>query len=241
MGYGLWSALQPIVDLQTGTVLAHEALLRGEPGTAWESPHALFEKATALGHRVTLEAIARDLSLRRLKDLPPTQKLFMNIDALSPDIPALPGHLEVDPRRVVLEISEQQPVLTNALLLEQVEGWRSAGHAIALDDYGAGYMGIGALLTLRPDVLKLDRVIIANLDQDSQRQIIVRHMVGMCQELGITLLAEGIETPQELVVVRELGVQVGQGFLLGKPAANPVTAVFLPTDGNSVAGVHYRP
>lgn len=228
MGYGLWSALQPIVDLETGTVLAHEALLRGAPGTAWESPAALFEKATALGQRVTLEAIARDLSLQRLYDLPPTQKLFMNVDALSPDIPALPGHPEIDPRRVVLEISEQQPVLTNPVLLEQVERWRAAGHAIALDDYGAGYMGIGAILTLRPDVLKLDRVIIAGLDQDPQRQIIVRHMVGMCQELGVMLLAEGIETRQELEAVQQLGVRVGQGFLLGRPHANPVTAVSMP-------------
>lgn len=228
MGYGLWSALQPIVNLQTGAVLAHEALLRGAPGTTWESPAALFEKATALGHRVTLEAIARDLSLRRLNDLPPNQKLFMNIDALSPDIPALPGHPEIDPQRVVLEISEQQPVLTNPPLLAQVERWRAAGHAIALDDYGAGYMGIGAILMLRPDVLKLDRVIIAGLDQDSRRQIIVRHMVGMCQDLGITLLAEGIETGPELAVLQHLGVGVGQGFLLGRPQVDPVTDVAIP-------------
>ncbi len=229
MGYGLWSALQPLVDLNTGRVLAHEALLRGAPGTEWESPAALFVKATQLGHRVTLEAIARDLALRRLPDLPAHQKLFINIDAMSPEIPAMPGHPDVDPRGVVLELSEQQPVLTNPSLLAQVQAWRKAGHAIALDDYGAGYMGIGAILTLEPDVLKLDRVIVAELDQDPKRQIIVKAMVRMCRELGMTLIAEGIETPAELWTLQDLGVTVGQGFLLGKPGRDPVLEVTLPS------------
>lgn len=228
MGYGLWSALQPLVDLTTGDVLAHEALLRGAPGTEWESPAALFAKATQLGHRVTLEAIARDLALRRLADLPDNQKLFLNIDAMSPEIPAMPGHPDIDPRRVVLEVSEQQPVLTNPSLLEQVAQWRARGHSIALDDYGAGYMGIGALLLLRPDILKLDRVIVADLDRDPKRQIIVKHMVQMCRELGVTLIAEGVETVDELHVLQDVGVTVGQGFLLGRPAQDPVARVELP-------------
>lgn len=229
MGFGLWSALQPLVDLNTGNVLAHEALLRGAPGTEWESPHALFAKATALGHRVTLEAIARDLAIRRLAELPSHQKLFINIDALSPEIPAMPGHPQVPAPRVVLEISEQQPVLTNPSLLEQVARWRSQGHAIALDDYGSGYMGIGVILALAPDLLKLDRVIIANLDQDPKRQIIVKHMVLMCRELGVTLIAEGIETTAELFTLQDVGVSVGQGFLLGRPSDQPLMQVTLPT------------
>ncbi len=228
MGYGLWSALQPIVDLHSGNVLAHEALLRGAPGTEWESPAALFKQVSALGHRVTLEAIARDLSLRRLADLPQSQKLFVNIDALSPEIPAMPGHPEIDPQRVVLEVSEQQPVLTNSTLREQVARWREQGHAIALDDYGSGYMGLGAILTLMPDLLKLDRVIIADLDQDPKRQVIVKHMVEMCGELGILLLAEGIETVAELRALQDVGVTAGQGFLLGRPQQNAVDHVVLP-------------
>ncbi|NMP25016.1 EAL domain-containing protein, partial [Sulfobacillus harzensis] len=241
MGYGLWSALQPLVDLNTGHVLAHEALLRGAPGTAWESPAALFQKATELGHRVTLEAIARDLALRRLADLPAHQKLFLNIDAMTPEIPATPGHPDVEPQTVVLELSEQQPVLTNPSLLAQVRRWRKAGHAIALDDYGSGYMGIGAILTLEPELLKLDRVIVADLDQDPKRQIIVKTMVRMCDELGITLIAEGIETPRELWTLQDLGVTVGQGFLLGRPARDPVLQVSLPSRSASDESQHDTP
>ena len=222
MGYDLWIALQPLIDLRSGRVVAHEALLRGAPGTEWEAPAALFAKARQLGHRVTLEAIARDLGIRRLQDLPSHQKLFVNIDALSPEIPALPGHPDVSPSRVVLEISEQQPVLSNPQLLDQVQLWRSQGHSIALDDYGAGYMGIGAILTLKPDILKLDRVIIGDIDQDHARQTVVRHLVHMCRDLEVTLLAEGIETLEELWTVQELGVPFGQGFLLGHPQREPV-------------------
>lgn len=222
MGYGLWTALQPLVDLRNGTVVAHEALLRGALGTEWESPVVLFAKASQIGHRVTLEAIARDLGIRRLQDLPDHQKLFLNIDALSPEIPALPGHPDVNPSRVVLEISEQQPVLSNPKLLDQVKLWRTHGHSIALDDYGSGYMGIGAILTLKPDLLKLDRVIIGDIDQDRVRQTVVRHLVHMCRDLDVTLLAEGIETLEELWTVQELGVPFGQGFLLGRPQREPV-------------------
>ena len=81
MGEQLWSALQPIVDTDTGRVVAHEALLRGPQGTPWESPGALFAAAARLGHQVILEANARRLAIQRLSDLPSDQRLFVNIDA----------------------------------------------------------------------------------------------------------------------------------------------------------------
>ena len=225
MGTHLWAALQPVVDLTNGAVVGHESLLRGGSGTDWEFPAALFAKADNLGHRVMLEAIARDLGLRRLGDLPPDQKLFLNIDARNLEMPPMPGHRDIDPRRVVLEISEQQPILTNPRLMRQVTRWRSQGHAIALDDYGSGYMGIGAILMLKPEILKADRALIADIDQDSRRQVILKHLVSMCHQLNVTLIAEGIETPGELSFLRSIKVKYGQGFLLGRPQKNPVNEV----------------
>lgn len=99
----LWSALQPIVALDSGYVVAHEALLRGPAGTDWESPAALFAAADRMGSRLVLEANARRMALRRLPDLPENQKLFINIDALSPEIPAMPGYSAIDPKRVTLK------------------------------------------------------------------------------------------------------------------------------------------
>ncbi len=221
LGHELWSALQPIIDADTGQVVGHEALLRGGPGTSWESPGALFAAATRLGYRDILEANARRLALQRLGDLPAHQFLFMNVDVLSLDIPTVVGVREVPSHRVALELSEQQPVLDNPLLLQQVDNWRAAGHPIALDDYGAGYMGPGAILTLRPDILKLDRAIIVDIDSDRWKQEVVKAVAALCHTLGIAVIAEGVETPGEFVALRQAGVRYAQGFLFGRPERRP--------------------
>lgn len=231
----LWTALQPIVDLETGVVVAHEALLRGPQGTRWESPAALFDAANRLGHRDILEANARRLALARLLDLPADQKLFMNVDAWSPDIPAMPGRFDIPPERVVLEVSERQPVLENPVLLDQVRIWRSAGHTIALDDYGSGYMGVGAILMLEPDIIKLDRIMIAGVHHDRRRQAIVQTMAHLGEALGITVIAEGLETREEIACVRAAGIRFGQGYALGRPQRDPVAQpITVPSREESV-------
>ncbi|MCL5013572.1 MAG: EAL domain-containing protein [Firmicutes bacterium] len=221
MGTRLWAALQPVVNLHTGMVVAHEALLRGEPGSSWESPAALFAIAKRIGQRANLEVMARKVGLSRLPDLPMDQNLFLNVDNLKSDIPAMPGHSHVDSHRVVLEISERRPILTNPELIRQVAIWRSQGHAIALDDYGAGYMGTGAILELHPDILKVDRMLITGVDHDPRRQIVLKSVVQMCDELNIMLVAEGVETLQEFFILKEFGITYGQGFLLGRPQKTP--------------------
>ena len=225
----LWSALQPIVDTDTGRVVGHEALLRGPRGTPWETPAALFAAAERLGHQVILEVNARQLALRRLIDVPPQQCLFVNIDAMVDDMPAAPGRPEILPHRVVLEISERQPIVDNPALWAQVRTWRDAGFAIALDDYGTGFMGLGALLKLRPDLLKLDRVIVQHVEQDRVHRAVVKNIVELGRELEITIIAEGVETLDEFWALRACGVRYMQGFLLGKPLPQPVTsAILLP-------------
>ncbi len=222
MGQQLWSALQPIIDTDTGRVVGHEALLRGPQGTAWESPAALFTAAARLGNQVLLEANARQLALRRLSDVPSPQRLFVNIDALVDDMPAAPGHPAILPHRVVLEISERQPIVDNPSLWAQVCAWRESGFAIALDDYGTGFMGLGALLKLRPDLLKLDRVIVQFVDRDPIHRAAVKNMVDLGRDLEITVIAEGVETLDEFWALRACGVRYMQGYLLGRPQPAPV-------------------
>lgn len=228
MGNPLWAALQPIINIHSGEIIGHEALLRGAPHTHWESPDVLFAIADRLGHRTVLEANARCLALNRLRELPLTQNLFLNVDALSCDIPAMPGHRYTDPRRVVLEISERQPILDNPILLKQVPEWKKAGHLIALDDYGSGYMGLGAILMLEPDILKLDRIVIAGIDHNPVKQKIIRAMAHLAKALGLDIIAEGIETQGELDVLRDSGILYGQGYLLGRPSPFPLVPQTLP-------------
>lgn len=221
MGDKLWTALQPIVDAATGHVVAHEALLRGPEGTDWESPLALFAAAERLGHRTILEANARHMALSRLSDIPPYQRLFINIDVMSLDMPVAPGYRALRTDRVVLEISERQPIVDNPHLVAQVHAWRAAGFTIALDDYGAGYMGLGALLKLRPDLLKLDRVIIHGVTTDAVHRAAVRNMVELGRDLSIVIVAEGVETAEEYSALRDCGVQYMQGYLFGRPQYSP--------------------
>lgn len=222
MGGRLWSALQPIVDTDTERVVAHEALLRGPQGTPWESPRALFDAAERMSNQVILEANARRLAVGRLSDLPDHQRLFVNVDATVLDMSAAPGHPAILPHRIVLEISERQPIVDNPALWAQVQSWREAGFAIALDDYGAGYMGLGALLKLRPDLLKLDRVIVQGVDHDPLHRAAVKNMVELGRELDIVVIAEGVETRDEFWALRASGIRYMQGYLLGKPQLNPI-------------------
>lgn len=222
MGEPLWSALQPIVDTDTGRVVAHEALLRGPQNTPWASPGALFAAAARLGQQVILEANARRLAIQRLPDLPSDQRLFINIDAMVPDMPAAPRHPATLVHRIVLEISERQPIIDNPALWDQVSAWREAGHAIALDDYGAGYMGLGALLKLRPNLLKLDRVITQGVDESPVHRVAVKNMVDLGRDLDILVIAEGVETLEEFWALRACGIRYMQGYLLGKPQWAPV-------------------
>lgn len=225
MKQSLWCALQPIVDTITGRVVAHEALLRGPRNTPWESPQALFRSAQQLHECDLLEFNARRLAIRRQKDLPSSQILFMNVNASNPDLPlGLEGWS--DPLRLAIEVSEQQPIVNNPALLEQVLKWRKAGHPIVLDDYGAGYMGPGAVLSIRPDVIKIDRQLIEAIDRDQVRRVLVSAIVQTARMLGILLIGEGVETFDEFVVLRKIGVRYMQGYFFAKPSPDPCIDAF---------------
>lgn len=221
MGLHLRSVLQPIVDTETGRVIGHEALLRGPRGTSFEDPGTLFAAAARLGLRDLLEANARWLAGSRLKDLPDDQKLFINVDALNRDMPPIPGRPNLPRERIALEISERQPILDNDVLLEQVARWRAMGHPIVIDDYGAGYMGLGALFALHPDILKIDQGVVTGIAADPVRQAAVEAVAHIARRAGFLLIAEGVETSDEFAVLKECGVRYMQGFLLGRPHDQP--------------------
>ena len=227
----LSSVLHPIVDARTGHVIGHEALLRGPRGTRWESPQVLFDEAEHRGARAALETRARQLAVSRLADLPPEQVLFVNIDPIVP--PAQPP-IPAPPDRVVLAITETRSVVDDRSLLTQISAWRSQGHRIAIDDYGAGYMGLGALLAIQPDLVKIDRSIIGGIAQDAARRASVEAVVHVATAMGTLVVAEGVETPEEFWTVRACGVHYVQGYLFGKPSETPVLGpIELPEPWNS--------
>jgi PAS domain S-box-containing protein len=217
-------ALQPIVQLSTGQVLAHEALVRGPQGSDWEYPVTLFDRAQRLGLGAMLETTCRRLALTAgLHRLPQSQQLFLNVNLQYNGMPLDPARRALPVDRITIEVPESQPIMGDARLLEQLVAWRQAGFKIALDDYGAGYAGLGAVLAIQPDYLKLDRVLIAQIDHDPSRQRMVQAIRDWTRDLSILFIAEGIETPEELTALQRLGIDYGQGFLLGRPQWDPVT------------------
>lgn len=230
MGESLWMALQPIVHLTSGHVVGHETLVRGPAGSSWESPAAIFAYADRTRQTAVLEAMCRRLAFQTAKQvLPRDQRVFINVNLATPDIPLDPGHAGMDPSRVAVEVSEQNQVVGYSQLLAAIHAWRAAGYQIVLDDYGAGYSSLGVVMTVDPDVIKLDRTLVANIDRDPRRYRILRDEVAIWRRQRIQVIAEGIETVGELEALMEMGVEYGQGFLLGRPAREPLSRVDWPS------------
>ncbi|OYW02638.1 MAG: hypothetical protein B7Z58_07180 [Acidiphilium sp. 37-64-53] len=120
-------------------------------------------------------------------------------------------------KAVTDEITEGEAVTDPAHLARIVTAYRAMGFRTAIDDFGAGHSNLNLLAQFRPDIIKLDMVLIRDIDRDKVRQSLVRHCVGLCDDLGILMVAEGIETLAEYQTLRGLGVKFIQGYLLAKP------------------------
>lgn len=210
-------ALQPVVDLTRDRVCGFEALARFPHGT-W-SPVRWFAEAEMLGLGPELEASAIRAALRLLPQLPGDTTLSVNASAsaLCAGDVIVSMVTDVPGQRVVVELTEHQRVWGSSLLAERLGRLRAAGVRIAVDDAGSGYAGLEHIVHLRPDVLKLDRVLIDGIAGHPGRQAMCEAMVGFSRRTGATLVAEGVETEEDLAVLRDLGVTHAQGYLLGRP------------------------
>jgi len=216
-GEGLAMAVQPIVDVHTGSVHAYEALARFAGST--EGPLHWFSMATALGQRDALERACLGAALHLFEDRPAGVSLSVNLSA-----PVLfdPLTLEMfdaqrDLRGLIVEITEETLVQSDTQLRAVLAPLRKRGARLAVDDMGAGYSGLRQITTVRPSYLKLDRSLISGIDHDSDRAALVGALVGYSKQVGSLLVAEGIEHSAELRVLGELGVPLAQGFYTGRP------------------------
>jgi len=205
---------QPIVDLASGKQVGFEALARFSDGTR---PDLRFLAADKVGMMVQLETAVLREQVARARRLPPGTFLSLNVSpALATSlIPLLDVLAEAD-RPVVLEITEHVEI-DYPRLLAALEAVRP--HAmLAVDDAGAGYAGLRHILELRPQYVKLDISLVRHMDTDPARQAMITGMAYFAESVGCALIAEGIETANELTALRLLNVQLGQGFFLARPA-----------------------
>jgi EAL domain-containing protein (putative c-di-GMP-specific phosphodiesterase class I) len=219
--------LQPVIGLRTGDVWGLEALARF-PGHPQPGPAAWFRGAIKAGWGPALETVALCGALDVLDRLPPEMTLTVNLSPralLRPDVTEL--LLDAASRRLLVEITEHEPVHDYPALLRALSGLREAGIRIGIDDFGAGHSSLRHVLQLAPDLVKLDISIIRHVDIDPSRQALVEAMLAFCSRVGADVIAEGVEEPGELVTLLELGVEYGQGWFLARPAAPEVVLPFL--------------
>ncbi|RBY93883.1 EAL domain-containing protein [Blastococcus sp. TBT05-19] len=213
---------QPIVDLANASIAGYEALARF-PGAA--GPDVWFAAAADAGIAPELEALAIHKALAVVDRLPRNTFLTVNVSPhlLGADVVQQALASRQDLRRVVVELTEHTPVDDLHALRRQTEALRARGALIALDDTGSGYSGLQQMAFVRPQLVKLDRALVADVDSDPVR-VALAEMVGeFAGKIDAWLLAEGIETPAELAAFSRLGVPLAQGWLFGRPSPD-----FLP-------------
>lgn len=208
---------QPIIELTTSRCAAVEALSRF-PHRSEVPPDVWFAEAAEVGLGIALELSAIASAARSLPSVPPGALLSVNASARTIGSPALLDLLRGMPAdRIIVELTEQEAVDDYPRLHRELHSVRNLGARLAVDDAGGGFASLRHILELEPFAIKLDRLLIVDVDTDPARRALVSSLVQFSEATGSWLIAEGIETEDELRVLTELGVPYGQGYFLGRP------------------------
>lgn len=219
----LITAFQPICQLGTGEIVGAEALTRFV-SSPLRSPDQWFVEADSIGRGPELEFLALETAILAAADLPAHLYIAVNLSpsaCLDPRLSDIVRDSGLNAGRIVVELTERSAVADYARLAAALAPLRSAGLRIAIDDVGAGFSSMRHILRLSPELIKLDRTIVAGIDNNPNQRALCTAMVSFSSQIGASLVAEGIETNAELIAVTEMGVNTGQGYLLGRPSVLP--------------------
>ncbi len=227
---------QPIVQMQTGEIIGYEGLIRGPSDSPMHSPLNLFKAARTCNMSVEVEHLCRRITLEKFAELQLPGKLFLNVSPeclVQPDVKLgeTLGYIHevgINPERVIIELTESHPTYDYDLLREAVRHYRAMGFVIAIDDLGEGFSSLRLWSEIRPEYVKIDMHFVQGINQDPIKLQFVRSIQEIAEKSGTLVIAEGIETDAELLMIRDLGVAYGQGYKIARPHAHPITT--LPTD-----------
>lgn len=217
--------VQPVFALADMSVIGYEALSRGPEDSEFERPDKLFRIAYDADLVLKLERLCRRKAIEAAAAIPDGRLLFINIE---PDAVADPELREImtttllaqssiTPDRIVLEITERSAITDFIAFRSTLEYLRALGFSVAVDDAGAGYGSLQCLAEVHPEWLKIDLSLVRNCDSDEIRASLIASLVVFAGRIGVKLVAEGVETAEELATLREVGVEYAQGFLFSRP------------------------
>ncbi len=221
------SVFQPIVSLFDGEIFGYEALSRGIPGSQLERPDALFAAAERFDKVWELEFLCRSKAFEKAYKLPKEKMLFINV---APNIIndarfqkgvtlEMLAKYNIDSSNVIFEITEKNSVDDYKGFRRILDNYISQGYKIAIDDAGSGYSGLKLLAETRPQFIKMDMDLVRDIDKDNLKQALMKAFYEFSVASNMKIIAEGIETVDELSTIIAIGIPYGQGYLLQKPTA----------------------
>jgi EAL domain-containing protein (putative c-di-GMP-specific phosphodiesterase class I) len=215
-------ALQPIVDLESQTVVSHEALVRGIGGEPARHVLAQMNK----GNLYAFDQACRTKAIFLASRLGLNTRLNINFlpNAVYEPLACIRATLAAaasagfSPEQLTFEVAESEELTDADHLRRIIDTYQRIGFRVALDDFGSGYSGLVRLADLRPDIIKIDRALVAGCDQDGMRQAILANILNLARDIGIDVVLEGVERVQEVEALRAIGGRFMQGFFFGRPA-----------------------
>jgi EAL domain-containing protein (putative c-di-GMP-specific phosphodiesterase class I) len=211
------AVFQPVVALATGHVAGYEALARF-PGMPGREPGAVFAQARRCGMAPELEAAAIRAALAAAGRRPRGTWLAINVSPMALTAPQVLEALPDDLSEVIVEITEQELVTDDDCVEARLVELRERGARVAVDDAGAAYAGLQHIVRMQPEIIKLDRSLVAGVRSRPDKAALIDCFVGFAQRTGALVCAEGIESLDDLAVLADLDVAYGQGFALARPA-----------------------
>ncbi len=224
----MWIAFQPIIDVRRRTVFAYEALMRSDDPTL-PNPGQLLDAAERLDRLSDLGGRVRELAAKGFEAAAAGVHLFVNLhprDLMDPSLLEAAAPLSRIADRVVLEITERAPLDGIRDTRASIGALRSRGYRLAVDDLGAGYAGLSSFVALEPEFVKLDMSLVRDIHESPIRERLVTSMTTLCRDMGIEVIAEGVENSQESARILNAGCNLVQGFFFARPERKLLPAKF---------------
>lgn len=232
LGFSFSMAFQPIVDTHRGEVYAYEALVRGPGG---ESAGSVLSRVDE-SNRYYFDQAARVAAIRLASELGIQTNLSINFmpNAIYKPQSCIRATMEAariygfDPRRLIFEVTEAEKIADRPHLRRIFDEYREQGLMRAIDDYGEGFAGLNHLIELEPDLVKIDLNLVRGVDRHRSRQAVIRSTALLCEEMGIRLIAEGVETREEYETLRDMGLSLFQGYWFARPGFESLPQPTMP-------------